>query len=238
MTHYARLTEIEQAKLRGDLRIFIAERDWEGCGGQEISAEVQVVIAAQACILTLCLESDLYPNVSTILVYPVGYLAPEKTYRPGGVVQETKSHRLGEAWTHGPMVLSWADALAGGRNEADGHNVVFHEFAHKLDMRNGSPDGVPRLLDDEQYARWAQVMSIEFAELVAKSESREADALGQVWRNERRRILRGCTQYSSARKRWPSAIGISMISCAITIGRTRRGGAREVCGRLGMLFVI
>lgn len=177
VAHYGRLTEREREKLRGDLRIFVAEKDWEGCRGQEITDEVKVTIAAQACLLTLCLDGDYYSNVSTVLVYPTGYIAKERAHRPGGFVEEYQSHRLGEAWTHGPMVLSWADSLAGGRDEADGHNVVLHEFAHKLDMRNGVPDGVPRLLDDELYGQWEAVMSAEFAELVAKSESHEATLL-------------------------------------------------------------
>lgn len=179
VVHCVRLSAEEGAKLRADLRVFIAEKDWEGCRGQEITDEVQVAIAAQACLLTLALPGEPYTNVSTVLVYPAGYVVKQKAMRPGGVVQSFRSHRIGEAWSHGPIVLSWADALAGGRDESGGHNVVFHEFAHKLDMRTGDADGVPRLMDDEQYQRWESVMSKEFNRLVAQSESGEATLLDQ-----------------------------------------------------------
>jgi MtfA peptidase len=177
VSHYRRLDTDEREKLRGDLRVFMAEKDWEGCRGQEITDEVQVTIAAQACLLTLHLDGEPYPNVSSVLVYPAGYVAPERAIRPGGIVDERKSHRIGEAWSHGPIVLSWADALEGGRNESDGRNLVFHEFAHKLDMRSGPPNGVPRLMTDAQYEEWSEVMSAEFSELVARSHYHEATLL-------------------------------------------------------------
>ena len=89
---------------------------------------------------------------------------------PGGIVQETFSARLGEAWDNGPVVLSWADVDAGGANDRDGENVVYHEFAHKLDMIDGSADGVPRLENDAEYDAWAEIMSREYQELVTLTE--------------------------------------------------------------------
>lgn len=177
VVHDQRLAPADREKLRDDLRVFIAERDWEGCRGLAVDDEVRVTVAAQACILTLGLSVELYSNVSSILVYPAGYVAPERAIRPGGIVQEFKSHRIGEAWSHGPVVISWADALASGRGETGGHNVVFHEFAHQLDMRSGAPSGVPSLADEEQYRRWDTVMSAEFMRLRAQSESGEATLL-------------------------------------------------------------
>jgi Mlc titration factor MtfA (ptsG expression regulator) len=174
---YERLSGAERAKLRKDLRVLVAEKDWEACRGLEMTDEIRVTIAAQACLLTLGFDSDSYPDVTTILVYPTEFVAPERRERPGGVVHEFRSRRIGEAWTHGPVVISWADALAGGRGESDGRNVVLHEFAHKLDMRTGPPDGVPKLMNDAQYREWEAVMSCEFAELVSRSHAGDSTLL-------------------------------------------------------------
>src|SRR5512138_1967900 len=78
--HSARLSESSREKLRSDVQVLISNRDWEACGGLRLTDEIRVTIAAQACLLTLGFEGEPYPNVSTILVYPTGYLAPEKVY--------------------------------------------------------------------------------------------------------------------------------------------------------------
>jgi len=177
--HYAYLSDEERACLRSDLRIFAAEKNWEGCGGQEITDEVKVTISAQACLLLLNLEHDYFANVESILVYPTAYVAREQTVGPDGVVDEEMSSRLGEAWLTGPVILSWMDVKSGGMNERDGRNVVLHEFAHKLDLGQGGVDGVPRLHDDAQYERWAEVMSAEYEDLVEDAEKGHASLLDQ-----------------------------------------------------------
>jgi len=178
--HYAHLSETEQEVLRGDLRVFIAQKHWEGCGGLELTDEIQVTIAAQACLLTLCLPDNLYPNVRSIFVYPAAYSAKVRTVGPGGVVTEEMSDRLGEAWRTGPVVLSWQDAKSGGENPEDGHNVVFHEFAHKLDILDGAVDGFPRLYDDAEYKRWHTVMNEEWDALVEGSRATILDSYGST----------------------------------------------------------
>jgi Mlc titration factor MtfA (ptsG expression regulator) len=170
VAHYRCLSESEQATLRDDLRILLKEKTWEGGGGLELTAEMQVTIAAEASLLLLGLDHEYYPNVESIVVYPRDYIAPARTRDPSGVVDEYGSTRLGEAWDIGPVLLSWSDARSGSINPTDGHNVVLHEFAHKLDMRDGTADGVPKLEDDAQYDSWAEVMSKEFQELVAQTE--------------------------------------------------------------------
>ena len=175
--HYHLLTEAEQAKLRHDMRIFIAEKNWEGCGGLEMSDEIRVTVAAQACLLVLAVEHDFYPTLQSILVYPAGYEAPSQSVTAGGLVIEGASQRLGEAWYRGPVVLAWDAAYEGGRNPSDGQNVVFHEFAHQLDMLDRSIDGTPPLGSREQYERWQAVMSAEYRRLVEASDRGQATLL-------------------------------------------------------------
>lgn len=164
---YRTLTSKEQAKLGGIARVLVAEKSWEGCGGLVLTEEIVVTIAAQAALLTLGFEDEYYPNVETILVYPQGFLVTVRRPGVGGVIQEQVVPYAGEAAQRGPVVISWADALWGGRTPGDGHNVVLHEFAHKLDMRDGVADGAPYLRDGAQIETWSRVMSAEYHGLLA-----------------------------------------------------------------------
>jgi Mlc titration factor MtfA (ptsG expression regulator) len=166
--HYERLSQLERAKVRGDLRVLVAEKNWEGCGGLQMSDEIKVTTAAQACLLLLGFDDEYFDWVLSILVYPDTFLAPDQIVIDGSVLLEGQSDRDGEAWYRGPVILSWADVLSAGRRKSDGCNVVLHEFAHQLDMQNGrSPDGIPALGSRVEYERWQQVMQAEFDQLVA-----------------------------------------------------------------------
>ena len=104
----------------------------------------------------------------TILVYPEAYVAPaEKVV--GGVVLEDESDRLGEAHYRGPLILSWAEVAWDASQTDQGTNLVFHEFAHQLDMLNGAADGVP-LLPKGLQERWQQVMAREYQRLCRAAE--------------------------------------------------------------------
>jgi len=162
----AQLGETERDKLRGDIQIFVAEKNWEGVFGVEMADEIRVTIAAQACWMILGLDVSLFDHVLSILVYPDTYSAPEKHAISGGGVIEGSSQRLGEAWHRGPIVLSWPDVLSGGRNPASGRNLVFHEFAHQLDMLNGGHvDGIPPIESLELATRWQQIVAQEYERL-------------------------------------------------------------------------
>ncbi len=165
----ARLTPPERAKLEDDLRVLIADKNWEGLSGLEMTEEIQVTIAAQACLLTLARERSDYPRVVSILVYPTAYVIPSVRME-GRIVTEAVLPVQGEAVNSGHVILSWQDALAGGRGLSDGHNVVYHEFAHQLDMEAGNADGVPPLDDDAQVENWSEVFSAEFQTLTAALE--------------------------------------------------------------------
>jgi Mlc titration factor MtfA (ptsG expression regulator) len=175
---YAMLTAEEQSRVRDDLRVFIAERYWEGCNGLTIDDEMRVTIAAQACILALHLprDRDWYGAARTILVYPESFLSPHKRTGPGGVVSEGFANS-GEAWHNGPVILSWDDVLWGGRRMMDGRNLVLHEFAHVLDMVDGVTDGTPPLKSREAYAQWHRVMTGEYQRLVTDAEFGHATLL-------------------------------------------------------------
>ncbi len=152
--HDQKLDIAQRARLRQLVTIFIAEKHWEGCRGLTVNDEIKVTIAAQACLLVVGLQDVYFDHVLSILVYPTAYLGANTEISRAGVVIEEGQARMGEAWYRGPVVLSWADALAGGKHRQPGHNLVLHEFAHQLDMMNGRRiDGTPRLQSRAQYAR-------------------------------------------------------------------------------------
>ncbi len=163
---FSRLSGKDQEELLGHVQVFIDEKYFEGCGGLELTDEIRVTIAAQACVLLLHRESDYYPRVTSILVYPSTYVADEDRSIGGGIWEEGGEARLGH--THekmGVIVLAWDAALHGSRIWNDGPNVVLHEFAHQLDFENSRTDGTPELESPQQYMSWARVLGAEYEEL-------------------------------------------------------------------------
>jgi Mlc titration factor MtfA (ptsG expression regulator) len=172
VSFYRRLNETERAKLRTDLPIFVAEKNWEGCGGLILTDETKVTISAFVCLMTLGFEDEFFDHVKSILVYPTSYVAQGRTVTEGGLVIEGDSHREGEAWWRGPVIVAWDEAVECSRGESNGRNLVVHEFAHQLDMQNGQiVDGTPPLSSAEEFQRWQKVMNDEYEDLVERCTS-------------------------------------------------------------------
>jgi MtfA peptidase len=147
---YSVLEPAERTKLEGDLAIFLAEKNWEGCAGLVITDEIKVTIAGQASLLSLAWKDFHFDAVISILVYPAAYRAKGREEFGDALPTE----RVGEAFGRETVVLSWRDSRADARGARDGRNVVLHEFAHILDMEDGLPDGVPHLNSDSLRATW------------------------------------------------------------------------------------
>jgi len=170
--YYGILPPADQAELRGLMQVFLAEKHFEGCEGVEITDEIRVTIAAQACILLLHRETDIYPLLQSVLVYPDAYFAPVRRREPGGFISEEIEDRSGESWSIGALVLSWKDVVLDSSDIHDGYNVVFHEFAHQLDDEAGRADGAPPLPKRSMYADWERVLGDEYDRLVENVERR------------------------------------------------------------------
>lgn len=176
---FRRLPPVDQDELLGHVVVFLDEKRFEGCGGLEVTDEVRVSIAAQACVLLLHdPDPDYFTDVSTILVYPSAYVAPSLERRPDGTVVEGGGVRLGEAWTRGEVVLAWDHVLGGAADMRDGQNLVLHEFAHKLDQEDGAADGAPALPTRSRYVAWARVLGAEYRALQGSVEKRRRAVLG------------------------------------------------------------
>jgi MtfA peptidase len=167
MAHFGYLSAEERRRLCELVQVFVAEKSWVGAGGLELTDEVRVTIAGQACLLVLGLDHVLYANVETIIVYPAAVRpvrAEEPFFAAPRVVREVMPV-LGEAHQHGPVILTWRAVRRGGMHPGRAPNVVYHEFAHKLDMLDGAVDGVPPLTDRREYRRWVEVCTREFEAL-------------------------------------------------------------------------
>lgn len=163
------LTSTERERLLEVADWLLADKQWEAARGFTVDDTARVVIAAQAALLVLGLEARRqFGQVSAIIVHPStvalsgqrpGPFPGSMTHQPGSVLGLAQSGR-------GPVVLAWDQALAGARRDVPGHNVVLHEFAHKLDMRDGTVDGTPEL-PAGLLADWVRVCTDVFDDLTA-----------------------------------------------------------------------
>ena len=160
----------EHSRLRELCGRFVARKHFSGAHGLEVTDLMQVEIAAQACILVLALDEGWYEGWSEIIVYPSQFAPEREIVDDAGVVHLTQDAMAGEAWLGGPVILSYEDvALAGDEAQRiAGYNVVIHEFAHKLDMRNGEPSGFPPLHADMRAAAWKRAMEAAFEDFRAR----------------------------------------------------------------------
>jgi Mlc titration factor MtfA (ptsG expression regulator) len=132
-------------RLRRLATLFLDRKEFTGANGLEVSDEIAVAIAAQACLPVLELGLEAYDGFVGIVVHPDEVVARREVTDDDGVVHTYDEPLTGEAMPGGPVMLSWRDVLAAQESDAMAYNVVIHEFAHVLDMRDGEADGCPPL---------------------------------------------------------------------------------------------
>lgn len=168
VAHYSLLNADECSELHALIQVFIIEKNWEGAGGLTLNDEIRVTISAQACLLLLGLPHNYYQNVESIIVYPSTVIPPPR--KPGFFevpLEPVEIGRpiIGQAFHQGPVIIIWDAALQGSRHPELGHNVIYHEFAHKLDMLDGAADGTPPLHNRAEYRDWVKTCSQEYLRL-------------------------------------------------------------------------
>jgi Mlc titration factor MtfA (ptsG expression regulator) len=162
---WAWLDDGERARLRELAQVFLAEKNWEGCGGLELTDEIRVTIAAQGCLLILGRDHDLFARVVSILVYPSAVMTPEQRPMVFGRVTGPTAARVaiaGQAVRGDTVILVWDEVLRGARDGKDGRNVVLHELAHAIDFLDGAADGTPPLASRADYRTWAEVLTAAY----------------------------------------------------------------------------
>lgn len=173
----ARRNPDELAQLRRLATLFLAQKEFHGVGALRVDDRMAVAISVQACLPVLRLGLDWYASFVGIVVHPDQVLARRETMDDDGIVHRYAEVLTGEAMHGGPVMLSWRDVEAAGDTAALGYNVVIHEFAHVIDMRDGMPDGVPPLPDRASRERWLGVLEAEYARFRLRVDAGEDTAL-------------------------------------------------------------
>jgi Mlc titration factor MtfA (ptsG expression regulator) len=145
-----RLSADASEKLKQLVILFLSEKQFTGAHDIEVTDAMRVSIAAQACLPILELGLDWYSGWTGIVIYPGDFRVKRSEVDEAGVLHEWDDDLAGEAMPGGPVVLSW-DAAANDPLIS----VVIHEFAHKLDMLNGEPNGMPPLHAGMDRRAWA-----------------------------------------------------------------------------------
>jgi len=171
------LDHMEEHRLRQLTGIFLREKSFSAADGLQLTDAMCLLIAAQACLLILNLELDYYDGWHEIIVYPGAFMVKRDERDLAGVVHRSKQALAGESWSRGPVVLSW-DSIVNSQKPGNTANVIVHEFAHKLDMLNGSADGFPPLHRNMKLADWTEAFSSAFEHLTTHQHQQDIDAYG------------------------------------------------------------
>lgn len=166
----ARLADADRERLLRLMQLFLDEVPLEGVGGLEITEEIRVTIAAQACLLLLHMPYPRYTRVRRVLVYPTSFVPKTAPSLASGHLVRPEVPLRGQAWPTGVVVLGWDAVEHGTVSPRDGGNVVLHEFAHMLDAEDGEMDGIPILDSAAAYREWSAAVSERFREHVARTE--------------------------------------------------------------------
>jgi hypothetical protein len=152
---------------------FLEHKEFSGAQGFEPDDDVRLSVALQACLLVLNLGLNWYAGWIGIVMYPGDFVIPRKEIDEDGVTHEYDDQVAGEAWEGGPVILSWFARP----EDAEGMNVVIHEFAHKLDMRNGPVDGLPPLHEGMSRSDWATALTAAYEDICARVDRGKQTAL-------------------------------------------------------------
>ncbi|MCU1350876.1 MAG: hypothetical protein JWM05_85 [Acidimicrobiales bacterium] len=157
------LTEHQRARLEQRAAVIASSTRWEAARGFSLTDDMVALIAVHAALLLVELDERSYHDVSSVIVHPSTMVSrEERAVGRSGVRSDAATSFVGEAHYRGPVLLSWDAVLADATHPERGHDVVFHEFAHRLDMLDGVIDGTPLLPDAAARDRWIAVCTGEY----------------------------------------------------------------------------
>ena len=144
----------ELVRLRKVTSLFLYDKTMTAVQGFELTEEKRLIIAVQACLLILNLDLDYYDGWVEIVVYPDIFVVNRNVTSNEGIVSNQTNTLSGEAWSRGSVILSWTDVELDSFTLRQGHNIIIHEFSHKLDMLNGRANGMPPLHPKMERQAW------------------------------------------------------------------------------------
>jgi MtfA peptidase len=154
----------QQQRLRRMASLFLDRKEFIGAQGFAVTDRIALAVAVQACLPVLELGIDQYDGFVGIVMHGDAVVASREVVDEHGVVHAYDEELAGEAMEGGPLMLSWADVLPSHEAGAQGtaYNVVIHEFAHVLDLRDGQADGIPLLESSAERRAWSEVLMPEY----------------------------------------------------------------------------
>jgi Mlc titration factor MtfA (ptsG expression regulator) len=165
------LSAEEEQNLRDLSLLFLRDKVFEEVGDIRLDTPMRLFVALQACLPVLHLGLDWYRGWYAVIFYPEEFVPQREWVDEDGVVWVADQPMSGEAWEQGPVILSWADVEGG--MERDGYNLVLHEHAHKLDMRDGVANGHPPLHAGMSDADWAEILGSAYADMIRRVDGGE-----------------------------------------------------------------
>ena len=158
------LSAVQKAHLKELSTLFLHQKNIVGIN-LAVTDKMRVIIAAQACLPILHLGLSLLSGWLDVLIYPSAFYVNHDEIDSSGVVHQQTRLLSGEAWTRGPIIVSWEDVQRDMQNLTQGHNVIIHEIAHKLDSLNGKCNGMPPLHSTMAIAQWTATLSQAYEQL-------------------------------------------------------------------------
>jgi MtfA peptidase len=169
------LSQEELSRLNEDVRIFLHDKEFSGAHNLEVSDEMMLNIALQACLMTLNIGVERYEGWHGIIIYPDEFVPNHQYVDEAGVIHTDRRPMTGMARSDGPVILSWADTKTAFAQ--DGVNVVIHEFAHKLDMQNGDANGFPPLHKGMNSRAWQNSFAAAYSDFCRRVDAGEDTAI-------------------------------------------------------------
>jgi MtfA peptidase len=163
------LSEEDTVRLKQLVVLFLAEKEMHGAHGLQLTDEVRLSIAIQACLPILNLGLDVYEGWVGVVVYPGEFRVQKEEVDADGVVHTFEDELAGEAWPGGPVILSWEDVGMAER----GYNVVIHEFAHKIHMDGGGDEDFPTARKGMDAATWRRTLEEAYERFCTEVDSGE-----------------------------------------------------------------
>lgn len=159
------LDAVQMAHLRELTTCFLDQKSITGAQGLVVTTSMRVAVAAQACLLILNLGVEYFEGWVEVILYPGPFRVKHEHMDAIGLVSNEASDLTGESWLRGPVILSWEDAERDSYHYHAGHNVILHEFSHKLDGLKGVTNGTPPLRRNMLLKKWSEVLSSAYDKL-------------------------------------------------------------------------
>lgn len=171
------MAPIEKAHLRELTTLFLHQKKFVGAQQLQLTDNMCLVIAVQACLPVLKLGIGCLSGWTEIIVYPEAFRVSRDVTDSSGVVHHQEQTLIGESWSRGPLILSWQDIKKDKEGDHIGCNVVIHEIAHKLDTLNGSANGFPPLHQSMVIKDWSESLSSAYEKLINRIEHHHSSCI-------------------------------------------------------------